>query len=193
MEIKMIWQSLRLLVWMTILTGLIYPVLITFIAYFVFHDQATGSLLYVDGKPRGSRLISQKFSSDRYFWPRPSAVDFNSFSSGGSNLGPISNDLKQQVENRSLLLSKNNGFDPIPLDLLFASGSGLDPHISPEAAYYQLNRVANARSIKPEKMRDWIDSFIEKPTLRVMGTRRINVLLLNQFLDANSKVEEKHG
>ena len=165
MEMKIVWQSLRMLVWMIILTGLIYPAFITFTAYFIFHDQAMGTLLLIDGKPRGSKLIAQDFHSDRYFWPRPSAVNFNPLSSGGSNLGPTSSLLKQHVEERRQTLfsstTPNGRPDPlsIPPDLLFASGSGLDPHISPETCYYQLERIAKARSIKSQKLREWIDAF----------------------------------
>lgn len=193
---KMIWQSLRMLFWMTILTGLIYPILITLIGYFMFFDRSTGSLLTIDGNVRGSKLIAQKFTSDRYFWARPSAIDYNPLPSGGSNLGPISSKLKKQVEERRKKLSINSSnIDPllIPADLLFASGSGLDPHITPEAAYFQVERIAKARSIPADAIRELIDLSIEKPTLRVMGRSRINVLILNQSLDAIKKVEEKHG
>lgn len=189
MELKFIWQSMRMLIWMTILTGLLYPILITAISYLAFREQATGSLLSIDGQLRGSRLIAQKFSQERYFWSRPSVVDFDSLSSGGSNLGPTSKKLKQQVEQRRSALIQSNGLGTtkIPADLLFASGSGLDPHITPEAAYYQLERVAKARGLDSQQLRKWVDERIEKPTLRVMGNARINVLMLNQFLDENIK------
>jgi K+-transporting ATPase ATPase C chain len=179
---------------MIFLTGIIYPSLITLTAKFIFPEHAAGSLLLIDGKPRGSTLIAQNFNGDKYFWPRPSAINFDPLSSGGSNLGPISKLLKEQVENRSQSLSKNHAVDSlsIPSDLLFASGSGLDPHISPHAAYFQIDRIAKARSLSAQKLREWTDAFIEKPTLRLMGSPRVNVLMLNQFLDANTPIENQH-
>lgn len=192
---KMIWQSLRMLLWMTVLTGLFYPGLILLIAYFAFPDLSTGSQLMIDGKSRGSKLIAQKFTGDKYFWPRPSADDYNTLPSSASNLGPISKELKKQVDDRRQSLAKSNHGEEssVPIDLLFTSGSGLDPHISPEAAYFQIDRIAKARSKDPKRVKELVDALIEKPTLRVMGSPRVNVLMLNYELDQISKAEEKHG
>lgn len=192
---KVVWESLRMLLWMTILTGLLYPVLITGIAKVFFNDAASGSILEIDNKPRGSKLIAQKFTSDRYFWPRPSTVDYNALSSGGSNLGPTSAELKKQVDERRQSLAKKSGVDPakVPDELLFASGSGLDPHITLEAAYFQLDRVAKARSMDPETIRKAIDHLTETQPLRLLGKTRINVLMLNQYLDQINQAKNKHG
>ena len=120
---------------MTILTGIIYPLLITLIAQGLFAGKASGSLITQNDKVIGSALIGQKFTSSKYFWPRPSAVDYNPLPSSGSNLGPTSADLKAKVQSqRDSLMAANPGKDQIPSDLLFASASGLDPDISPEAA-----------------------------------------------------------
>jgi potassium-transporting ATPase KdpC subunit len=192
---KIIWQSLRMLLWMTLLTGLFYPVLITLIGVYLFPDQSTGSLLIIDGKVRGSKLIAQKFTGDRYFWPRPSAIDYHPLPSGASNLGPISAELKRLVEERRKALTKGGNDDPlaVPADLIFASGSGLDPHISPAAAYFQIDRIANARRMSVEKLKEIVALSIEKPTLGVMGQARVNVLILNYVLDKLNEADEKHG
>ncbi|MFI5344114.1 MAG: potassium-transporting ATPase subunit KdpC [Chlamydiales bacterium] len=188
---KIIWQSLRMVLWMTLFIGLFYPVFITLISFYLFPDQSSGSLLIIDGKVRGSKLIAQKFTDDRYFWPRPSAVDYHPLPSGASNLGPISAELKKLVEERRKTLVKGGNADPltVPADLIFASGSGLDPHISPEAAYFQIERIAKARSMPAEKLKEIVAASIEKPTLRVMGQARVNVLMLNHVLD---EADEKH-
>lgn len=194
MDIPTIWQSIRMLIWMTILTGLLYPVLITSISQFAFPEQARGSLLFIDDQPRGSILIAQPFKHPQYFWPRPSAIDFNPLLSGGSQLGPTSRQLKELVEKRRrfLLSASQKDSHSIPPDLLFASASGLDPHISPQAAYFQMERVAAARSISVEQLQTWVENFMEKPTLRVLGTYRINVLKLNHYLDIQSFEDKKH-
>ena len=136
-------KPLRMFMWMLFLTGIAYPLCVTLISYVAMRHKAQGSLLTFEGRVIGSSLIAQKFESSQYFWPRPSAIDYQPLPSGGSNLGPTSRELKKEVEmRRSRYTSKQ-----VPSELLFASASGIDPHISPEAAYFQSSRVANARHI----------------------------------------------
>ena len=133
---------------MTFLTGIIYPLFMTGIAQIAFPAKANGSLILKDDKIAGSELIGQKFDSSIYFWSRPSAIDYNPIPSGASNLGPTSDKLKKQVEDRRRLFAAKNSItdaNAIPKEMIFASGSGIDPDISPEAAYLQLDRVAKAR------------------------------------------------
>lgn len=176
---KSLTKAFKFFVLMTLLTGVFYPLLITFIAQMTMPHLANGSLLYRKAIPIGSLLISQKMADDRYFWPRPSAIDFDPMKpSGGSNLGPISAQLKKNVEERR----KKFGEDS-PAELLYASGSGLDPHISLETAYFQLPRIAKARDIKEEDLKKIVTSFSEGKQFGFIGPRYINVLRLNLFLD----------
>jgi K+-transporting ATPase ATPase C chain len=184
---KDIVASFRMLLWMTLLTGGIYPLVCAGISRPIFHDQADGSLVTVNGNVVGSSLIAQNFSGTMYFWPRPSAAGngYDPTSSGGSNLGPTSAALLKAVQARQLALSTSNpGQGEVPQDLLFASGSGLDPHISPAAAKYQVARVAAARKWDPAKLQALVDQQTEAPTFGVLGEPRINVLKLNLALDA---------
>lgn len=174
---KMLMIAIRMFVAMTLLTGILYPLFITAIAKGILPTQAIGQLVEVKGKKVGSLLISQKFSSDRYFWPRPSAVDFNPLPSGGSNLGWTSVALKKAVEERRAAL-KN-----APNELLFASGSGLDPHISVDTAYYQMERIAKARGIARAIVKKLIQQKIEGRQWGFLGPRYVNVLMLNLALD----------
>jgi K+-transporting ATPase, C subunit len=175
---------------MTALTGLIYPLLILAIAKLSFPKQANGSLIYKEGKVIGSSLIGQKFDQDKYFWPRPSAVGYNPLPSGGSNLGPTSSTLRDEVKLRREMLIKANGkptenISSVPSDLLFSSGSGLDPHISLNAAYYQLDRVAKARNLD-DKAKASVKEMIERLSIHPLvhvGPDIINVLELNLALD----------
>lgn len=176
------WQSLRLFIFLTFLTGVAYPLLITGFAYLVFNDKSTGSLIRSNDHIIGSALIGQKFEGMNYFWPRPSAIDYKPLPSGGSNLGPTSKVLKQKVEERRQHILKShelNDTAKIPVGLLFASGSGLDPHIRVQAAYFQVDRVAKARGLTndtdKEKIKKLIDSLAED--------NYINVLLLNKTLN----------
>jgi K+-transporting ATPase ATPase C chain len=180
-EIKMktILQSLRAYLLITVVTGVIYPLLITGIAQLCFQQQANGSRLVKNGQIVGSDLLSQKFESPRYFWPRPSAADFATLPSGASNKGPTSADLKKAIDERRTRFGAD-----APVDLLTASGSGLDPHISPEAAYSQISRIAAARSISPQKISELVDQTTEAPQLGFLGEPRVNVLRLNRALDA---------
>lgn len=173
---KNITISIRLLLFMTFVTGFAYPGVVTMIAQAFFHDQADGSLIKNrEGIVVGSKLIAQPFNNDKYFWPRPSAIDFNGMGSGGSNLGPTSKELVEKLQER-----KNKGFAD---DLLFASASGLDPHISPQAALSQISRVAQTRQMNEDKIRAIVNSHIEGRQLGFLGEQRVNVLTLNIALD----------
>jgi K+-transporting ATPase ATPase C chain len=183
-------NALRLFILLSVLTGLAYPLAMTGLLEALFPAQANGSLLLQGGKPAGSTLLAQKFVSPRYFWPRPSAADFATLPSGASNLGPTSEALKKTVHDRTLALQTAHSLSassPVPADLVFASGSGLDPHISPEAANFQLARVAQARGFNPaqaQTCRALIARLTETPQFGVLGASRVNVLLLNAELDA---------
>lgn len=176
---KTIIQALRLLILLTLLTGVAYPVAVTIAARLVFPNQASGSIVSRDGKAVGSALLAQKFESDRYFWPRPSAGDYATVPSGASNLGPTSEALKKAIAERRAKFGAD-----APVEMLTASGSGLDPHISPEAAVQQINRVAKARNLNPERVGALVKVAIEPPQWGIFGEPRVNVLALNLRLDA---------
>lgn len=181
--------SLKVLLLMTVLTGVIYPVFVTVIAQVIFPDKANGSLIEIDGKITGSQLLGQAFDSTRYFWSRPSGTAYNSLPSGGSNLGPTSQKLKKQVEERKRKFIELNGLKKnteIPSEMIFASGSGLDPHITPEAALLQVDRITHTRSFTDHQKEHLIRLIREKtetPRFYFLGERRINVLMLNLELD----------
>lgn len=176
--------SIRMLLAMTLLTGLAYPAVVTGVAKVIWRDKAEGSMTSRDGNVVGSSLIAQKFASEKYFWPRPSAADYNASSSTGSNFGPTSAALKKAVDDRrAALLKAHPGQAEIPEDLLFASGSGLDPHISPAAARYQAGRVAVARKLDPTRVLALVEGKIQAPQFGVLGDERVNVLELNLALD----------
>jgi K+-transporting ATPase ATPase C chain len=185
---KVITQALRLFLLMTILTGILYPFLIMGLAQIFFTDKANGSLVAFRGKIVGSDLMGQKFVGDKYFWPRPSAIDYNPLPSGGSNLGPTSADLSTKVAERRKLMEKvHPESGAVPSDLLFASGSGLDPHITPEAAKYQIERVARARALDIEQKKiliTLVEQYVEPPVFGIFGQPRVNVLRLNLALDS---------
>lgn len=181
--------ALTLLLLLTVLTGLIYPLAITGLAQVFFSDQANGSLIMREGKVMGSKLIGQYFDKPEYFWGRPSATapfPYNAAASGGSNLGPTNPALIEAVKARvAALRAADPGNDsPIPVDLVTASGSGLDPHISPAAALYQAKRVAHARGLDETIVQALIDAHIEERQFKLLGERRVNVLQLNLALDA---------
>lgn len=166
-----------------IVTGLVYPLAVTVIAQSAFPDQVDGSLIKEDGKVIGSRLIGQAFNNPGYFWSRPSAASYNAGASTGSNFGPTNPALLEGVAARVKDLGASEK-SPTPIDLATASGSGLDPHISPAAAYYQVGRVARARKLSEEKVRELVNASIEERTMGILGERRVNVLELNRSLNA---------
>jgi len=181
--------ALKLLLVMTVLTGVIYPFFMTGVAQLVFPAKANGSLIIKDKKIAGSELIGQKFDSSIYFWSRPSAIEYNPVPSGASNLGPTSDKLKKQVTERRKLFAISNliaDSSSIPKEMIFASASGLDPHISPEAAILQLDRIVKYRGFNFTQKRgieNLIDSLTESPQFYLFGEKRINVFLLNLSLD----------
>jgi len=181
--------ALKFLLVMTILTGILYPLLMTGLAQVTFHSKANGSMIIKDGKIIGSELIGQKFDSTIYFWSRPSAIGYNPVPSGASNYGPTSDTLKKLVTARRDSFAKMNSVaDPlsVPKEMVFASGSGLDPHISPEAALLQVDRIANARHFEnnqKELLIKHINDLTETPQFLLLGENRINVLILNLDLD----------
>ena len=184
---KYLFSSLRMLLWMTLLCGAIYPFAVAGASRTLFSKQADGSLIKVGDTVVGSELIAQKFTADKYFWPRPSVAGagYDATSSGGSNKGPTSADLKKTVEERrSALLKAHPGAGEPPQDLLFASGSGLDPHISPDAARYQSASVAAARKLDPAVIAAQVAAATQGPDWGVFGQARVNVLKLNLALDA---------
>lgn len=185
---NLIRPALSLFVLLSVVTGLAYPVLVTGASRVAFPDQAAGSLVQVDGKTVGSRLIGQGFTEPKYFWGRPSAtgtMPYNAALSGGSNQGPLNPALTDAVKSRveALKAADPTNTRPVPVDLVTASGSGLDPHISVAAAEYQADRVARVRNLPPEKVREAIARHTEGRFLGLLGEDRVNVLLLNLELD----------
>ncbi len=181
--------AIQLFFILTLLTGVIYPLTITLGARVIFPFQATGSLLTVHGQKIGSALIGQTMNEPLYFWPRPSVIDYNPLPSGGSNLGLTSATLQATVQQRRADIQATYGLPAdaqIPNDLLFASGSGLDPHISPAAARLQIDRVAKARHLSNEQrvqLSNLVERSIEPPQFWLLGQPRVNVLRLNLGLD----------
>jgi K+-transporting ATPase ATPase C chain len=189
-----IFNGLRMLVVMTILTGVIYPLFVTVVAQVFYADRANGSLLTRDNQVVGSELIGQQTDDPRYFWWRPSAVSYmqgatldNPGSSGATNYGWTSTALTEAVSERTVAFRQQNSLSEgvsVPTDMLFASGSGLDPHISPEAARLQIDRVAATRDLDQETVAALVEQHIEMPQLGFLGKSRVNVLRLNLALDA---------
>ena len=186
---KTVGIALKIFLVFTLLTGVIYPLLVTGIAQVVFPHQANGSLILKNNKIIGSELIGQQSDSIIYFTSRPSAIGNNPLPSGGSNYGLTSAKLKAQVIERKNKFIKFNHLDKgveVPSDMLFASASGLDPHISPEAAQLQINRIVKARNfsnLQKQKLKALVDKMSEAPQLMCLGESRVNVLLLNIALD----------
>ena len=184
---KEIKRAVLLFVVLSLLTGVFYPVVVTVLARVIFPRQATGSLIYKpDGTCIGSSLIGQSFTDSRYFWSRPSATadfPYNPLASGGSNLGPINKDLINRINELVSTYQSTGTNTPLPADLAMASGSGLDPHISIEAAIIQIPRVAKERHVSEEKVRNMVQNYIEDRQFGLLGTKRVNVLKLNIALD----------
>lgn len=179
-------SALRLWFGFTLLLGLVYPLAMTGVAQWIFPTQANGSLLYQGDRVVGSRLIGQNFDAPGYFWSRPSAVEYKGDASGGSNLGPLNPELQKQVAARIARLqqgSEHSQGEAIPVDLVTTSGSGLDPHLSPAALYYQVARVAKARGLPADQVEALVTQQIERPLLGALGEPVVNVLLLNLALD----------
>ena len=173
---------------LSILTGIIYPLVVTGIAQVAFPSKANGSIVVKDGRAVGSELIGQSFTDPKYFWGRPSATTGfpdNAMASGGSNLGPTNPALADAVKARAaaLIAADPGNRLPVPVDLLTASGSGLDPHISPAAAMYQAGRVARLRGLSEDKVKELISRNTEERWLGLLGEERVNVLKLNLELD----------
>jgi len=196
--LKELRPALVVLIGLTLITGLLYPLAITGFAQLLFPTQAQGSLIVQDGKVVGSAMLGQPFNDPKYFHGRPSATTapdpqdssktveapYNAANSGGSNLGPTSKALADRITADVERLKAENPSAPVPIDLVTTSGSGLDPDISPDAAYFQVPRVAQARGLPPERVRALVESQIQGRTLGLFGEPRVNVLKLNLALDA---------
>ncbi len=181
-------RSLRMFVIMSLLTGIAYPIVITGIAHLEFRKEANGSLITFDKEIMGSSLIGQQFTTVGYFHGRPSALEkpYDAGNSGGSNSGPSNAKFLDLVGKRVLKVREENRIPrdvPVPADLVLASASGLDPHITPQAAMVQISRVARARRLTEEELQGLVERHIEPSLLRFMGEDRVNVLLLNLALD----------
>lgn len=190
--LKEISASLRMLLAMTVALGLIYPLAMTAFAQVVFPSQANGSLIYDNGRVIGSKLIGQNFSGDVYFQGRPSNAGdgYDAANSSGSNLGPTSKALIDSIAERAVAVREANGLDKnakVPSDLVTASGSGLDPHITPDAAALQIERVARARGLSEEMVKTAVAKNTESPQAGFLGDQRVNVLMLNLELDQLKK------
>jgi K+-transporting ATPase ATPase C chain len=189
--------AIVLVIILTVITGLIYPLFMTGIAGVLFPTQAQGSLVEIDGKVVGSTLIGQEFTSDKYFHGRPSATTapdpndssktvpapYNAANSGGSNLGPTNKALIDRVKADVDKLKQENPSAPVPIDLVTTTGSGLDPDITPEGALFQVPRVAKARNIPEDRLRQLVNDHVQGRLLGLFGEPRVNVLALNMALD----------
>jgi potassium-transporting ATPase KdpC subunit len=183
---KLLIQSIRQTILWTVIAGIAYPLVMTGVAQLLFRNQANGSLIVRNGQVVGSTLIAQQFTGDKYFWPRPSAGSYATVPSGASNLGPTSQALQSNVTANAAAFRTGNKLAadaPVPADMVFTSASGLDPHISPEAARLQITRVAAARGITEDQIKALVEKFVEPPQWGIFGEPRVNVLELNVALD----------
>jgi len=189
---KLIIQSVRQTLLWAVVAGIVYPLIMTVIAQVCFHDQAEGSLVKTkDGKIIGSMWLAQQFQGTNYFWPRPSACSYGTgptgiLPSGGSNFGATSAPLRTNVMNNIAAFISGNNLPTntvVPADMVYASASGLDPHISPESARLQISRVALSRGMSEGQVKDLVEKFVEPPQWGFLGQARVNVLLLNVALD----------
>jgi len=187
--VKAFITSLKIFLFFTVLTGIIYPLIVTGFAQVFFPGKADGSLIFINSKIIGSELIGQQFDTSIYFMSRPSAISYNPLPSGGSNYGPTSTKLKKLVVERKqkfIACNKLDSLTEIPSEMLFASASGLDPHISPKAAYLQVERIAQSRNFNSDqklKLEQLIKDQTEAPQFFCLGEERVNVLLLNLEID----------
>jgi potassium-transporting ATPase KdpC subunit len=195
LDMKNIRPCIMVFIMLTLLTGVIYPSAVTIVAQTAFSDRADGSLVKEGNEVRGSLLIAQKFTSPAYFHPRPSASDYSALPSGASNQGPTSALLKNDVDQRRKELASFNSGE-IPADLLLASGSGLDPDISPEAALWQVDSVAKARNLSDDgkaELEELVRRHVEEPQMEIFGAPRVNVLQLNMDTNLAFGVPESGG
>jgi K+-transporting ATPase ATPase C chain len=181
--------SIKIFLLFSLITGIIYPLFVTALAYLLFKDKAAGSIIIRNDQVIGSSLIGQTFDNPVYFWSRPSAIGYNPLPSGGSNLGLTNEKIRQQITEREKYFLRVNNLPPgthVPSEMVFASGSGLDPHISPEAVLLQVERIANARNYSINQRNELlilISKHIEEPQFHLFGQERINVFMLNLELD----------
>jgi K+-transporting ATPase ATPase C chain len=199
--IREIRPAIVLVIALVLITGLVYPLVMTGLAQILFPNRANGSLILKDGKIIGSELIGQVFADDRYFHGRPSATNapdpndatktidapYNATNSGGSNLGPTNKALVDRVKGDVEKLKQENPSARVPIDLVTTSGGGLDPHITPDAALFQVPRVAKARNMPEDRLRELVNQHIESRMLGLLGEPRVNVLALNLALDRVAK------
>ncbi|MGC8852794.1 MAG: potassium-transporting ATPase subunit KdpC [Hydrogenobacter sp.] len=183
-------KTTKLYILLLVITGLIYPLLITLVSQVVFREKAKGSIVYYKGQPVGSELIAQPFQSPYLFHSRPSATNYDTLSSGGSNLGSTNPELYKAVKERLESLKRQGIKEPIPSYLVFASASGLDPHLPPSAVYAQVERVSRNTGIPKEELIKLIQKHTEGRTFGFLGQERVNILMLNLEL---LEVIEKHG
>ncbi|MER3447511.1 MAG: potassium-transporting ATPase subunit C [Candidatus Dadabacteria bacterium] len=183
---KQIYPAVMIMLIFTLITGVIYPLLVTGLSQVLFKSKAQGSLIYKNGEIAGSRLIGQTFNGPGYFHSRPSAAGngYDPMASGGTNYGPTNKKLIDNVKGAAETLRKENPQTPIPVDLVTSSGSGLDPHITPAAAEFQIARVARERRMSPEEVRRLVKEHTEGRQFGFLGEPRVNVLELNLALDA---------
>lgn len=190
---KLILQSVLMTVVTTVLLGIVYPLAVTAASQLLFHEKANGQLVMRNGRVIGSHILAQPFTSDRYFHARPSAAGngYDAANSGGSNLGPTNGKLISRVAQDVTALNKENPAVPVPIDLVTTSGSGLDPHITPASALFQVVRVARARGISADNVHSLVLAHIEGRQLGLLGEPRVNVLELNLALE-NMQGSQSH-